>query len=338
MPPSGEWTLLEKINRRIQSDGITGGQKLIRGIGDDCAVIETAPGHYAFITTDISIESVHFRREAASPEDIGYRAMMSNISDICAMGGQSEYAFIALGIPPALDDDYIDRLYQGFLEAASEGSLTIAGGDISKARDLTISIALHGRSLPGHDPVYRSGARQGDTLYCTGTLGGSRAGLELLLSGNYSKKNHGGKLKPSFTEHAPVRRHLRPPCRQSAVEELMAIYQPTAMIDISDGLISDLGHICSAGEVGAEIDFAALPVHEGVKEYALQTGRDLRELILESGEEYELLFTSPAKKGKENINGVPVTPVGTITGSDINLKIEGKTEKIIPRGFDHFSK
>ncbi len=327
MPISGEWTLLEKISRQIRNNSDGGHKNLMQGIGDDCAVIETSPGKYCYITTDISIENVHFRRDLSPAGEIGYKSMISNISDICAMGGESKFAFIALGIPLELDDKYIEDLYTGFLEATAAGGVTISGGDISKSKELTISITLYGESFPGFLPVYRRGAGAGDTIYCTGNLGASRSGLELLLS----DKTSGQSFESSL-----IKRHCHPPCRQPVVEAILETYQPTAMIDISDGFLADLGHICSAGSIGADIDFSLLPEFPGVREYALHGNHNLKELLLQSGEEYELIFTSSSMKGSSVINGIPVTPVGIITEKDILITENGKSEIIIPNGFDHF--
>lgn len=326
MPVSGEWSLLGKIEQLIKQRQQGDFPGLVKGIGDDCAVFHVGEGSFGLISTDISIASVHFRVDLSSPEDIGYRAMISNISDISAMGGTARYAFIAIGIPETLDDDYIVALYKGLLEGAAAGSTAIAGGDISKAGNLTISISIYG-DLSGREPLYRHGANTGNTIYCTGTLGGSKAGLEVLLSKDadmLKKYNH------------LVERHNRPPCRHELVQSILRTYQPTAMIDISDGILSDLGHICRASEQGSDIDIEALPLHDGIREYALHEMSDLKELLLTSGEEYELLFTSTVKKEKEYIHNIPVSPLGRITEKKSTIREKGKPVTLSLKGFDHF--
>jgi len=326
MPVSGEWTLLGKIERLIKQRQQVDFPGLVKGIGDDCAVFATGEGSFGLISTDISIASVHFRVDLSTPEDIGYRAMISNISDISAMGGTARYAFIALGIPKALNDGYIEALYQGLLEGAAAGSVAIAGGDISKAGDLTISISIYG-DLSGREPLYRHGAHTGDTIYCTGTLGGSQAGLEVLLS-----KDAG--LLEQYSEL--VKRHNRPPCRHQFVQTIRQTFKPTAMIDISDGILSDLGHICRSSEQGYDIDIEALPLHDGIREYTLHKKSDLKELLLTSGEEYELLFTSPVKKEKGQLKNIPVSPLGRITKKETIIREKGAPVTLPLQGFDHF--
>ncbi|MCP4134458.1 MAG: thiamine-phosphate kinase [bacterium] len=324
MPIKSEWKLLDKIGETIGSRGLPCPRDLTTAIGDDCAVFRIGPDRYGIFTTDISIESTHFIIGKSSPQNIGYKAMSANISDIAAMGGKSRFAFVSLGVPPHIEEEFILSLYNGMLEAAGSAGTVISGGDTSRSRELVLNIALYGE-VSGRKPVLRDGAQTGDTIYLTGTTGDSMAGLELVMEENKD-------LHKEF--RSLIEKHTRPTARFSMVDFILKNYSPTSMIDISDGLLSDLGHIAEKSGKGFLLNKEKLPVSEDLKKYSLLFNKDPYKFVLESGEEYELLFTSSKKAALES--GVPITSIGTITDSGFSLSINGIKKDIAIRGFDHF--
>ena len=331
MKIKSEWKLLEAITGRIKRDGIKPPVDLVLSAGDDCAVFQINDNTYGLLTTDISIEDVHFKRGMISFEDIGYKAMMGNISDIAAMGGSPLYAVVSLGIPDGFKEEDVLAVYDGLLEAANSAHVAIAGGDISKSGGLVINIALYGR-VAKSQLVKREGAGIGDVIYVTGTLGDSKAGLEILLS-----KNSGMIKKfPGLIE-----KHKRPAARFNIINDIINVFSPTSMIDISDGILSDLRHICAAGSVGFKIVEKRLPLSEDLISYAEIKGQDHYHYALTGGEEYELLFTSAKKLAdlmKLTINNIPVVPVGEIIESGFLIQRGDRAEEIAIDGFDHFKK
>ncbi|PKL35725.1 MAG: thiamine-phosphate kinase [Spirochaetae bacterium HGW-Spirochaetae-1] len=330
MPINSEWDLLDRITKQIRSGLPEHLPDLLTGIGDDCAVYRLGPDRFGLFSTDMSVESVHFITGKSSPEDIGYKAMTGNISDVSAMGGACRLALVALGVPPGTEEDYIASLYKGMTEAASMAGLAIAGGDISSSKELVISISIYGETA-GYDPVLRSGARPNDTIYITGSLGECRAGLDLLMNDDPA----GMTAYRGLTE-----KHDRPPCRASIVEPLMKLFKPTAMIDISDGLLSDLGHIVKESGRGFLLKEELFPCTPLLRSYCAEKGLEPENIFLNSGEEYELLFTSAARPGEAagEINGVAVTPIGTILDKEYFIEKQGAKIPVTLSGFDHFKK
>ena len=320
--------MLEKIRRKVEAALPGGGSGLIQSIGDDCAVMPLPGGRLGLLTTDISVESVHFKREYSTPADIGYKAMMGNISDIASMGGRALYALVSLGIPHEEEEEYALGIYDGLLEAASAAGVEVAGGDLSRSPHVVVNIALYG-DVDENGIVYRKGAREGDFIYVTGHLGNSRAGLELLSEG-----------APAEGEYSVlVNGHRRPTARHDIVRDIIAQFSPTSMIDVSDGLLSDLGHLCGAGSVGFSLLSEKIPVTKALDRYARERGRNPLEYALESGEEYELLFTSQKQLATTmslTINDIPVTFIGEIIREGYHLLDSGKINEISVKGYDHF--
>jgi thiamine-monophosphate kinase len=321
-----EWELLNKIGALVKNRGISASD-LVEPIGDDCAVFKTGDGRLGLITTDISIESIHFRRDFSDFNDIGFKAMMGNISDIAAMGGKSRFAFISLGIPDAFPEEDVLRIYDGMIDAANPAGVTIAGGDTSKSGELVINIALYGEA--GDRLIRRSGASPGDIIYVTGSIGDSMAGLDILLSGKLEHE----KQFPGLLE-----KHRRPVARFADVDELVKIFSPSSMIDISDGLLSDLRHIAEKSGTGFEIDAEKLPVSDALRSYCSIENKDFTGYALGSGEEYELLFTSAVKCMAELKTGLKVSPIGRVIDSGYFLIKNNIRTKAVITGFDHFDK
>lgn len=331
MKIESEWKLLESIRERIGNRGMEGTEDILVSIGDDCAVFKIDENRCGLLTTDISIENIHFRRGLLPLEDIGYKAMMGNLSDIAAMGGAPKYAVISLGIPDEITEDEILRIYDGLIEAAEGAGAVISGGDISKSSEIVLNIALYG-SVAKDRLITRSGANRDDIIYVTGTPGDSKAGLEILLLGD---------KKSTSAFEGLVQKHARPVARFSLVDEIVNMFNPTSMIDISDGLLSDLRHICGSENLGFEIIEEKLPLSNELIRYTSQEGRDPYGYALSGGEEYELLFTSRknlAEMMSVTINGVKVTPIGRIIDEGFYINRENRSEKILIEGYDHFKK
>jgi thiamine-monophosphate kinase len=300
-----------------------GSTNLITGIGDDCAVLHFSPGHEVLVTTDFSLEGVHFRREWHSPESVGHRCLTRGLSDIAAMGGRPVAAFLSLALPPKLPQSWVDRFMRGLLNLAGEFNVTLAGGDTSQSHSgILADIVLLG-SVPNGKAVRRSGAHPGDRIYVTGELGGSAAALGLLHA-------RGRKLHPKW-----YLRHFFPEPRIHAGQVLRLTIAPSSMIDTSDGLSTDLSHICEESGVGAEIWENAVPrARIGKARQIVQSG-----LALHGGEDYELLFTaSPRYPMPRIISGVTITCIGEITHRKQMLLIYGDRSRsaLEPRGWEHF--
>ena len=312
--PLGEKKLIQQIRRSAR-----GGESVVTGIGDDCAVLSVPPGHELLVTTDFTIEKVHFRRDWHRPELVGRRCLTRGLSDIAAMGGEPRAAFLSLAVPGDVPQKWVDRFLKGLLDLAEEFKVPLAGGDTAQsAGGIQADIVVVG-SVPRGKAVLRSGAKAGERIYVTGELGGSAAALARLE-----------ESKPLGAEYV---RHFRPQARVAVGQWLRQRGVASAMIDVSDGLSTDLEHICQESHVGAEIEAEAIPraqVGLGKKRVAL-------ELALHGGDDYELLFTSAAAIPSE-VEGVRVTRIGRTTQSAGMRLIgaDGKARRLAAAGWEHF--
>jgi thiamine-monophosphate kinase len=300
MKKLSEFQLIDQL-KRFQGRS----PRVIKGIGDDAAVLELDARRYQLFTTDMIVEGVHFLKGAA-PRAIGHKALACNISDIAAMGGVPSFAVVSIGIPRGLSAGYVQRIYAGMSALAKKFGVSIVGGDTVKSDRLVINIALLGEVEKKH-LVLRSGARPGDRIFVTGPLGGS------LKSG----------------------RHLAFIPRVREARFLVKNFKPTSMLDISDGLAGDLGHILKAGNVGAVIDADRVPLNQGADFAA----------ALADGEDFELLFSLPSEKARKLIqcghqrSGFRFCEIGEIIGSPKKLfvrDVDGRRRMIEPKGFTHF--
>lgn len=262
--------------------------------GDDAALIGIPTGRAA-ITTDLIVEDVDFTLDTFAPEDIGWKAMAVNVSDIAAMGATPLYALATISLHPDVPIALFEGVADGLFEAAEAFGVYVIGGDISRARELTVGATLIG--IPGDRSVTRSGARPGDAIFVTGHLGGAAGGLIA--------------LEQQIDAPGLIERQRRPRPR---VEEgrHAAMNGATAMIDLSDGLARDLGHVTAASAVGCEIDVGALPIDD---ELAV-LGADPVELAITGGEDYELLFTIP---DPTVVGGIDAMQIGVITDGEARI-------------------
>jgi thiamine-monophosphate kinase len=287
-----------------------------QGIGDDCAVLRPPKNHEILVTTDFSLEGVHFRREWHSPEVVGHRCLTRGLSDIASMGGQPMAAFLSLALPKNLPQKWVDRFFQAFLALANRHKVALAGGDIAQSRAGVLADIVVVGTIPKGKAILRSTARPGDLIYVTGEPGGSAAALHEFIKGR----------KPSAKKYP---RHFSPEPRLKVGQFLREKNLATAMIDLSDGLSTDLDHICEESKVGAKIFTEAIP-----------RGMNSLDLALHGGEDYELLFTA-GKKAKipKSIAGVSITLIGEITRDRkmILIREKNRSSKLKPRGWQHFS-
>ncbi|MGH2773113.1 MAG: thiamine-phosphate kinase [Actinomycetota bacterium] len=315
---AGEFGLIERL---IRIAGKAPGGEI--WAGDDCAVVG-GPGEEALVTTDLLVEKVHFDLQLTGPSDLGYKAMAANLSDIAAMGGTAWRAVAALALRPELDMAWVEDLFSGMAGCAGQFGCGIIGGDITRGDCLTIAVTALGRA--GEAVVFRSGALPGDAVAVTGTLGASAAGYRLLRAGNRERSDL-------------LDAHRRPVPRLPEAEALVP-HRPTAMIDISDGLVADLGHICEASEVGVVVEASALPM---VDLSGLGIDRGALQLALGGGEDYELCFTiasgrfEAASAAVTAATGTPVSRIGEIVEDTRGrvLLIEGDEEPLVAPGWDH---
>lgn len=322
-----EWDLISSIKSKIVTTGLPFPRDAFSVIGDDCFAFRLSENRYGLISTDISIEGTHFLRNISSPEEIGHKAMTGNLSDIAACGGTPKFAFVSIGIPEDIEQNYIERIYDGMISSASGAGTVIAGGDTSKSKELIISISIYGET-EGRAPVMRIGSAPGDSIYITGKLGSSRAGLDILKSGNSSRAEKYRSL---------VACHKMPGAKNSIVEKIIRTYNPTSMIDISDGLISDINHIIKESGMGYDIDLDRIPYSKSLKQFCDETGANIYDYILSSGEEYELLFTSSSVKKSLVIDGIEVNRIGKVTEKIKKIHAGGTEYNTEATGFDHFN-
>lgn len=310
--PLSEKLLIERIRRAAAR-----GRRLGQGIGDDCAVLQLPRGYEALVTTDFSLEDIHFRREWHPPDSVGHRCLARGLSDIAAMGGVPRWAFLSLALPHDLPQSWVDKFIAGLLKLAGQFSVTLAGGDTAQSPGGVLADIMVLGSVPAGRAILRSGARPGDFIYVTGTLGSAVAVLNQLRAGK--------KLRPR--SHP---KHFYPEPRIAVGQFLREKKLASAMIDISDGLSTDLGHICEESGTGAVVYAEALPS---------ATGKDGLTLALHGGDEYELLFTaSPRRQISKQIADVQVTRIGEIlSGKQITLATaDGETQSLKPAGWEHF--
>jgi thiamine-monophosphate kinase len=304
------------------------------GIGDDCAVLEPTPGTVIVATTDLLVEDVHFRRRHAEPADIGWKALAVNLSDIASMGARPRWALVALACPPGATAEEVDAFYEGLLALATEHDVAVVGGDTSaSASGWVVNVTLLGEAVR---PVLRSTARPGDAIAVTGALGRSAAGLALLERGAAPPSLDADALAAATTAH-------RRPVPRTREASWLAEAGVTAMIDVSDGLATDIAHIAEESGVGARIELGRLPIDAGTRRIAEALAADVLGWATGGGEDYELLLTcerAGAERlvaGLERATGTPLHVIGDITATSGVRFVDADGRDVALRGgFQHF--
>jgi thiamine-monophosphate kinase len=321
-----EKALIRRIRRQAKTPR---GQGVVRtGIGDDAAVLACPAGFEVLITTDFSLEGVHFRREWHPPDSVGHRCLTRGLSDVAAMGGEPTAVFLSLALPADLPQNWVDRFMSGLLRLAKQFDVPLAGGDTAGSPGGVLADIIVVGQVPAGKALLRSGARPGDSLYVTGELGSAAWTLQQLREGGLAAL--GRKGRPRYKAHAA---YFYPQPRIAVGRWLLEQGLATAAIDVSDGLSTDLGHICEESGVGALLHEAAIPRPSGLPTSSLH-------YALHGGEDYELLFTAPGSRSvPSKIARVRVTRIGEIVrGRDMWLvDSHGQRKALQPRGWEHFA-
>ena len=349
----GEFGLIENIRKSTFRKS----PSVLVGIGDDAAVMKMSPTAHLLATTDMLIEGVHFDLTYTDFYSLGWKSAAINLSDIAAMGGLPRYCLTSLGIPPSVSVEQIADFYRGLNALLRRHQTALVGGDTcSSPKSLLISVVALGEA-PASREIRREGARPGDRIFVSGTLGDSAAGLEILKAGSRGRGQGSGvrsrepgvrskdvksELRnPKSAVDSLIQKHLRPVPRVEWGRKIALSGCVNAMIDISDGLSSDLFHICEQSNVGAAVYAEKIPISPALRRAAAHLGQSPIHYALSGGEDYELLFTTPAAKIKKILSfGLPVTEIGEITRTRKMLTVDGmgKTTAMRPSGYNHFAR
>lgn len=331
----GEFELLARIRERIPAAG----PRVHLGSGDDAAV--TVPGGATATSVDALVEGIHFRRENATPAQIGHKALASALSDLAAMGAEPGEAYVVLGLPEDFGEGECVDLLDGMLALAGATGTSLVGGDLTRSPALFLAITVVGHASTTDALVFRSGSGPGDLLVLTGEIGAAAAGLEILDDATFGADSALHPPMASNSARELVTRQLEPRPRLRSGRAL-ARSGATAMIDLSDGLGADAGHLADAGEVALRIDAGRIPLSPAAQERSEAAGRDPWRL-LGGGEDYELLASIPPEHLERAIEevreaeAIALTPIGEVvagSGVEIRLPDGGLAE---PRGFDQLA-
>jgi len=329
----GEFPLIDRLAEIV---GVARPDVVV-GIGDDVAVLAVTEDELLLATVDSQVEDVHFLRDRITPRQLGRRALAINLSDIASMGGEARYALVSLALPPDTEVAWIEEVYRGLREEADRFGVIVVGGNMARSPSgAFLDVCVLGRVRREH-LLLRSGAQPGDRVLVTGQLGDSAAGLALLL-------------KPELDVIAADRelllaRHFTPTPRLREAAVIARTRQATAMIDVSDGLSSDVGHICERSGVGVRLWAARLPISTATRRVAELVGKPPWRLALEGGEDFELCFTAPPEAVEElstrvcRETGTPVTVVGEILPADEGQWLvleDGREVPLEAGGWEHF--
>ncbi len=321
----GEFELLARIRDRLPADG----PRIRLGSGDDASV--TVPGGATTTSVDALVDGVHFRRDLSTPAQIGHKALAAALSDLAAMGAEAGEAYVVLGVPDDLGEDDCIELLDGLIALATATGTSLAGGDVTRAGELFLAVTVVGHAPAPDAFIRRSGAQVGDALVLTGAIGGAAAGLHLLenpsLEADFALEAGMDGAAAKSAAEALVKRQLEPAPRLAAGRALAAA-GASAMIDLSDGLGGDAGHLAERSGVGLRIEADALPLGDGVAALAGAAGRDPFELALGGGEDYELLASiAPGRLGAaaeavREAEGIALTKIGeVVAGGGVEVRL-----------------
>jgi thiamine-monophosphate kinase len=332
-----EFDFINTLKQRAASNS----QSLIAGIGDDAAVFRNSAEKETVVTADLLVEDIDFRRTTTPPYLLGHKALAVSLSDIAAMGSRPMWSLVSIGVPDDVwQTEFVNRLYDGLLDLASRYGVQLIGGDTSRTNDkividsIVVGECAHGRA------VMRTGAGPGDQMFGTGSLGGAAAGLRLIERGAHLAEQNLGDDESQKLDHILLRQ-LRPEPRVGWGMVLGEERLATAMIDLSDGLSSDLNRLCASSNVGALIDSSLLPIDNHVTELCGRRALDPLQLALHGGEDFELLFTvkpSDVARLPRRVDGVEIKRIGTIQELSEGVKIsEGaRIWELRSGGWKHF--
>jgi len=328
----GEFGLIDRIRKMLPGE-VPG---VIEGIGDDVAVLRGNGDKVWLVTCDVQMEGSHFLRDSVNPRDLGHKALAINLSDIAATGGTPSFALISLGLPKDLPVAFIDELYAGLRAEAEASGTGIIGGNISGSRlGFFIDIFLLGEA-PQQEVLLRSGAHPGDRVLVTGTLGDAAAGVAMCLDPNLATEDEYARLVSQ--------RFNRPTPRLREGRLIASLRKATAMLDISDGLAGDLGHICERSDVGVRIFADKLPVSAENRILSRKVHGNEWHFSIFGGEDYELLFTAPPEHADELARQImketktPVAIIGEILPASEGRQLmlsDGTTKPLEAKAWDH---
>jgi thiamine-monophosphate kinase len=323
--------ILRKISDGTRSLRGRAGQFITVGIGDDAAVFRPKPGHETILTCDWFLEGTHFLRDKHPPDAVGWKCLARAVSDVAAMGGTPRCFLLSLALPESHTGRWLDLFLGGLGRASRKFCCVMGGGDTTHRNEVLINVTVVGEVRIG-DAALRSGARPGDIVHVSGRLGEAEFGLRILKRGDAL----------AASRNLAVRKHLYPEPRLALGQWLVKNGLASAMMDLSDGLSSDLPRLCSASSVGALLEMAKIPQLQ-ITDAALKHGRDPLQLALHGGDDYELLFTVPLRKARrlpKAFQGVPLTAIGKITRRRELLLLEEGDHliQLTPRGWDPFRK
>lgn len=329
----GELNIIQGVKELFDNPAPLG----VEGIGDDCAIIPYGKESSLLITTDLLIENTHFLRNKIHPSELGYKALAVNLSDIAAMGGQPLYAFLSIGLPGNISTQWLDQFFQGIKSIADPFNVLILGGDTSRAESIVINFTIIGSIKTTHIKK-RSHAKEGDIICCTGFLGGSAAGLRLLLENLPSDSPIAKRL---------IQDHYRPYPHVAQGQWLSHYPGVHAMMDLSDGLASDIQRIMEQSHCGARIQLDALPLSEDLVNISELYGWPAKEMAAIGGEDYSLVLTIEEKafesiaEAYQNQFGHPLHQIGRIVSEReglIWLGSHNESIRLKHKGFEHFKK
>jgi thiamine-monophosphate kinase len=363
---------------REQTESRKHSARIVRGIGDDASVVNQLANRDLIVTTDLLVEGIDFYPDAAPARLLGHRALAVSLSDIAAMGGRPFWSLLSIGMPAETwHDNFKDEFFEGYFALADQFGVTLAGGDVSETKAGTVIDSIVLGEVATGAAVLRSGARPGDQIYVTGTLGGAAAGLKLIemgarlgesglaslpRAGQRGSSPHVREVSgsepgavatgsiggdPLSAEAKAIEtlllRQLRPAPRVGWGIVLGEERLATAMIDISDGLSSDLAHLCEESQVGALIDSSAVPVDKDVSQLCGRRALDPLMLALHGGEDFELLFTvhpDDVARLPKRVDGVAISHIGEVTDQPGKICVAEKDRlwQLKPGGFEHFKK
>jgi thiamine-monophosphate kinase len=324
----GEFGFIE----RIKGGCLIRNENVIIGIGDDSCVFKTSAEVVSLLTTDMLVEQIHFLLEAIPPYQLGRKSLAVNMSDIAAMGGTPKEAVLSVAIPDTVDLEYLDALYDGMKAMAKEFEVNLLGGDTtSSPGPLIINIALVGEAQK-EEVLYRSTAKVGDVVFLTGPVGSAAAGLDIILKGRGADE---------WEELIEAHHNPYPQIKTGRIIASMKV--ANSLIDVSDGVAADLGHICTESKLGAIIEEEMIPTTAQFRAYCAKFQENSRHLSLHVGEDYVLLGTVPEESATRlqkalESNGCQFHPVGkTVAESGLRLEgSDGSVEVIGAIGWDHF--